>query len=136
MILLDEHLHGHSIMTAISAWFPGKVIPVINLRPGSLVKDDVIPALLHKAVQPTFVTINVTDFWKKIRPHKNFCVVTVALIQDEIDEMPQLLRRLFRLREFKTKALRMGKVIHVTQNHIDYYEADRHIHSLPWPDKH
>lgn len=134
MIVLDEHLHGHSIMAAISAWFPGQVIPIINLRPGSLIKDDVIPTLLHKAVQPTFVTINVTDFWKRVRPHSNFCIVTVALTQDEIDKMPQFLRRLFRLPEFKTKASRMGKVIHVTQNHIEYYESDRRIHSLLWHD--
>jgi hypothetical protein len=135
MIVLDEHLHGHAIMTAISIWFPGQVIPIIKLRPGSLIKDDVIPTLLHKATQPTFVTINVKDFWKRVRPHSNFCIVTVALTQDEIDEMPQFLRRrLLRLPEFKTKALRMVKVIHVTHNHIEYYESDRRIHSLSWHD--
>jgi hypothetical protein len=134
MIVLDEHLHGHAIMTAISTWFPGQVIPIINLRPGSLIKDDVIPTLLHKATYPTFVTINVKDFWKRVRPHSNFCIVTVALTQDEIDAMPQLLRRLFRLPEFKTKASRMGKVIHVTQNHVEYYESDCRIHSLLWHD--
>ncbi|MDZ7361366.1 MAG: hypothetical protein ONB46_11655 [candidate division KSB1 bacterium] len=107
---------------------------IINLRPESLIKDDVIPTLPHKAVQPILVTMNVTDFWKKVRLHRNFCIVTLALTQDEIDEMPQLLRRLFRLPEFKTKASRMRKVVHVTHNHIEYYESDRRIHSLSWHD--
>lgn len=132
MIVLDEHLHDPAVMTAISKWFPGQVIPVVSLRPGSLVKDDVIPTLLRRVVQPTFVTINVTDFWKKFRPHNGFCIITVALNQDQIKEIPKLLRRLFRLPDFKTKASRMGKVIHVTQNHIEYYESDRRIHSLLW----
>lgn len=65
MIVLDEHLHDPVIMSGISAWFPGRAIPLIKLRPGSLIKDEVIPALLRKLVEPTFVTINVTDFWKK-----------------------------------------------------------------------
>lgn len=133
MIVLDEHLHGHSIITAIAAWFPGRIVPIVKLRPGSLIQDDVIPTLLHHAKQPTFVTINVSDFWKKVRPHRNFGIVTLALTQDEIHEMPPLLRRLLRLPEFRTKASRMGKVIHVTQNHIQYYESDGKIRFLPWP---
>jgi hypothetical protein len=134
MIVLDEHLHDPVIMAAISKWHTGQVIPVISLRFGSIIKDDVIPTLLRRAIQPTFVTINVTDFWKKVRPHSDFCIITVALNQDQVEEIPQLLRRLFRLPEFKTKASRMGKVIHVTQNHIEYYESDRRIHSLLWHD--
>jgi len=132
MIVLDEHLHDPVIVAAISRWFPGQVIPVINLRPRSLVKDDVIPTLLRRVAQPTFVTINVTDFWKKVHPHSDFCIITVALNQDQVKDISKLLCRLFRLREFKTKASRMGKLVHVTQNHIEYYESDRRIHSLPW----
>ena len=50
------------------------------------------------------------------------------------ERVPNFLRRLFRISEFKTKALRMGKIIRLTQNGIEYYERDRRIHSLQWPD--
>jgi hypothetical protein len=132
MIVLDEHLYDPVIMSGISAWFPGQVIPLIKLRPGSLIKDEVIPAVLRKVVEPTFVTINVTDFWKRISPHSDFCIITVALTQTQVYEVPRLLRRLLHLPEFKTKASRMGKVIHVTRHHIEYYESDRRIHLLQW----
>lgn len=132
MIILDEHLYDPMIMADIATWFPGQVIPLIKLRPGSLIKDDAIPTLLRKVAEPTFVTINVIDFWKKIHPHSGFCIITVALTQAQVYEIPNLLRRLLHLPEFKTKALRMGKVIHVTENHIQYYEFDRRIYSFPW----
>jgi hypothetical protein len=74
----------------------------------------------------------VKDFWKRIRPHSDFCIITVAVTQAQVYEVPHLLRRLLHLPKFKTKASRMGKVIHVTQNHIEYYETDRRIHLLSW----
>ncbi len=132
MIVLDEHLYDPLIIADISSWFSGQVAPLIKLRPGSLIKDDVIPTLLRKGSEPTFVTINVTDFWKRTIPHNGFCIITVALTQTQVNEVPNLLRRLMHLPEFKTKALRMGKVIHVTQKHIEYYEADRSIQRLQW----
>ncbi len=132
MIVLDEHLYDPLIIADISSWYSGQVIPLIKLRPGSIIKDDVIPILLRKGVEPTFVTINVTDFWKKIRPHNDFCIITVALTQTQVYEIPNLLRRLLQLPEFKKKALRMGKVIHVTQKHVEYYESDRRIYPLQW----
>lgn len=132
MIVLDEHFCDPLIMADISAWYSGQVIPLIRLRPGSLIKDDAIPALLRKVPDPIFVTINVADFWKRIRPHNDFCIITAALTQAQVNEVSNLLRRLLHLTEFKTKTLRMGKVIHVTRNHIQYYESDRRIHSIHW----
>jgi len=132
MIVLDENLNDHRIVDAISAWFKGQVILITKLRIGSLIKDDAIPTLLHHAIQPTFVTINVADFWKKAQPHRSYCIISVDVPEERIHDVPKLLRRLFLLPDFKTKALRLGKVIHVTQNHIDYYASDRRIHSLLW----
>ena len=134
MIVLDENLKSQSIMTAIMAWYPGKVISISILRTGSLIKDEAIPALLGKLVRPTFVTINVKDFWKKARPHSAYCIVNVALPKERAHEIPDLLRDLFRLPPFKTKSARMGKIIRLTWNQIDYYEFDRRIRSYDWPD--
>jgi len=107
---------------------------VITLRPWSVLKDDAIPTLLLKATQPTFVTINVTDFWKKVQPHTAYCVTTVALPIERIQEVPPLLRRLLKLPDFKTKALRMGKVVRLTPGHIEYYSFDGQVQSISWLD--
>ena len=75
MIVVDENLHDRRIMEAISVWYPGSVVSVVTLRPRTIIKDEAIPSLLLKAVQPTFVTINVIDFGKRFSP----TVATVSL---------------------------------------------------------
>ena len=134
MIVVDENLHDRRIMESISDWYPGQVVSITALRPKSVIKDDAIPALLRKADQPTFVTINVTDFWKKTEAHSGYCLVTVLLPKERIREIPGLLRRLFRLPEFKTKAARMGKIVRLSPKQIEYYEADRNVRSVSWSD--
>src|SRR3712207_7436336 len=48
---------------------------IIDLRPGTVIKDDAIPALLRQQSQPTFVTINERDFWRQVALDSHFCVV-------------------------------------------------------------
>lgn len=60
MIVLDEELQGLGLEEAISRWYRGSVILIKKLRPGTVIKDDAIPALLRKVKQPTFVTINTS----------------------------------------------------------------------------
>lgn len=134
MIVVDENIHDHRTMEAISAWYPGRVISVTTLRPRSVIKDDAIPGLLLKVVQPTFVTINAIDFWRKVQPHNGYCIVAISLPEERVRELPDFLRRLFRLPAFKTRALRMGKVIRLAPSRIDYYQFDRRVESLSWPD--
>ncbi len=134
MIVVDENLHDQRIIKAISEWFSGRVVSVTTLRPKSIIKDDAIPTLLRKADQPTFVTNNVSDFWKEVEPHAGYCIVAIVLPKERIREIPALLRRLFRLPEFKTKASRMGRVVRLTPKQIEYYEADRRIQSVSWPE--
>ncbi len=59
MIVLDEQLMGRAIETEIARWYPGNVRFIIELRSGTVIKDDAIPALLREQNSPTFVTINV-----------------------------------------------------------------------------
>ncbi len=130
MIVVDENIHDQRIMQAISAWYPGQVISLTTLRPNTVIKDHAIPALLLKVAQPTFITTNVADFWKKVQPHNAYCMVTIALPKERMREVPALLRRLFRHSDLKTKAARMGKVVRLTSNRIKYYESDRQVHAL------
>jgi hypothetical protein len=134
MITVDANLHDRRIIKAISTWYSGRVVSVVTLRPGTVIKDEAIPALLLKARQPTFVTINVTEFWRKVRPHRACCIVAIALPRERTREVPDLLRRLFRLPAFQTKASRMGKVIRPALDRIEFYESDWRVQSLPWPD--
>lgn len=131
MIVVDENLHSQRIMDALATWHVGQVVSVTTLRPKSLIKDDAIPALLRKAAHPTFITINVTDFWRKVESHRDYCIVAVGLPKERAHEVPELVRRLFRHPDFKTNASRMGKVARLTPEQIQYYEADRNVQSLP-----
>ncbi len=134
MIVLDENLHDHRLIRAVSGWYPGQVASITTLRPHSVIRDDAVPTLLLQAVQPTFVTINAADFWRRIPPHNAYCIAVVALPKERVREIPGLLRRLFRLPEFKTRAARMGKILRVTSKRIEYYNASRDIRLIDWPD--
>jgi hypothetical protein len=57
----------------------------------------------------------------------------MSLPNERLREVPTLLRRVLRLPEFRTKAARMGKVIRVGRQHIQYYSADANlIQTLAW----
>jgi hypothetical protein len=118
MIVLDEQLLGRNIERDIARWYRGLVQFVVDLRPYSVIKDDGVPQLLRLQPQPTFVTINERDFWHKIRPDPRYCVVCFPLPDSRVRELPAGLRSLFHLREFRSKAQRMGKILRVTGEEI------------------
>lgn len=134
MIVVDENIHDHRIIEAISAWYPGQVVSITTLRPGTIIHDDAIPTVLLQISQPTFVTVSVSDFWPKIQPHDSYCIITIVLPQKRAREVPDILRGLLRLPEFKTKVSRLGKIVRVTSGQIEYYESDHTIRSLSWPE--
>jgi hypothetical protein len=124
MIVLDEQLLGRELETEIVRWYGGTVCFITDMRPNTVVKDDAIPGLLQSQNQPTFVTINETDVWRKVMINDRFCVVCFALPDSRAREIPARLRSLLRHSAFKTKKSRMGKVIRVTDQDISYYAFD------------
>jgi hypothetical protein len=124
VIVLDEQLLGRNLELGISRWYQGAVRFIIDLRPNTVIKDDAVPRLLRQQIQPTFVTINERDFWRKVPADKRYCVVCFPVADSHAGEIPQRLRSLFRRREFSTRARRMGKVIRVTDREISYYTID------------
>ena len=128
MIVLDEQLLGQGLEAAIAAWYPGKVCSIKSLRPNSVIKDDAIPTLLSQESEPTFVTINVGDFWDQVPLSDRYCVVCFSLTSEQVVDLPLLLQRLLRHTDFNTKAQRMGRVIRVSsEGLVTYYEtAPRH----------
>jgi hypothetical protein len=124
MIVLDEQLLGRNLEVEIARWYQGPVCFVTGLRPNTVIKDDAIPDLLQRQSEPTFVTINEKDFWRRVPINNRFCVVCFALPDSRAFEIPPLLRSLLSHLMFKTKRQRMGKVVRVTDQGINYYTFD------------
>jgi hypothetical protein len=94
---------------------------ITGLRPGTVIKDDAIPALLRQQRQPTFVTINEKDFWKKVEIDERFSVVCFDWPDSKASLISESLRDLFNRAEFSTKQARMGKVVRVSDASVSYY---------------
>jgi hypothetical protein len=111
MIVLDEQLCREPLRMALGQWYQGKIRYVTEMRPSSVIKDDAIPELLLSVKQPTFVTINYKDFWRKIAAHRGYCVICIDLPNERWAEVSPVLRSLLRSSDLRTKKARMGKVI-------------------------
>jgi hypothetical protein len=134
MIVLDEQLQGLGLEAAVSHWYRGTVLIVKRLRPGTVIKDDAIPLLLRQLKQPTFVTINTTDFWRRLSADRAYCIMCLDLPVAQAIKVSEWLRQLFRLPEFKTKGARMGKVVLATPRRLQYYSShEQHVHVLRRP---
>ena len=132
MLVLDEQLLGRNLDATLARWYRGPVLFITDLRPGTVIKDDAIPLLLRQQHQATFVTINETDFWQKVSIDAHFCIVCFALADSRADEIPRLLRAVFRLPALQTKVRRMGKVVRVTHSTASYYTyREREIKTEP-----
>ena len=133
MIVLDEELQGLGLEEAISSWYHGSVLLIKALRPGTVIKDEAIAGLLHRVRQPTFVTINHGDFWRRVAAEKAFCLLCLKLAANQAGEVSHWLRRLFGLSAFKTKRVRMGKVALISPRSIQYYSVENNLtHLLGW----
>lgn len=121
MIVLDEQLSDARIRSEIARWYKGAVIPLKQLRPQTRILDPAVPTVLRRATRPTFVTINYKDFWKKIEASPDYCVICFRILQDEVDELPGLLRWVLSLPELRARRERMGAVISVVDRKVAVY---------------
>jgi hypothetical protein len=123
MIVLDENIHQQGMITRIAAWYRGRVLSITALRPDTIIKDEAIPAILRRVRQPTFVTTNVSDFWRRVPAHAHYCIVCIAFPNERLTAVVHVVRHVLRLPAFKTKGQRMGKVVWVGPRQLQYYEA-------------
>jgi hypothetical protein len=123
MIVLDEQLMGRNLERKIARWYRGSVRLVTEFQPHTIIKDDAIPRLLCRENKPTFVTINVKDFWRKIPANDRFCIICIAWSDSRANSIPAALRTIFKLPAFATKSARMGKIVRVGEA-ITYYSRD------------
>ncbi len=89
--------------------------------PWEVIKDDRIPSLLRELKNSTFVTID-DGFWNRDLLDPNYCILYFALQDHQQAQIPSLLRQLLKLAEFKTIAIRMGKIAKVSTTHIEYWQ--------------
>ena len=116
-IILDEQLNRDRVLTPLLNWIT--VQKLEELRFNEVTKVDRIPSLLRELKNSTFVTID-DGFWNRDLLDPNYCILYFALQDHQQAQIPNLLRGLLKLAEFKTKAIRMGKVAKVSKTHIEY----------------
>lgn len=130
-IVLDDQLFDLEVLLPIARW--ATVRRLRDLRPAEVIKDERVPVLLRQLRQPTFVTIDM-GFWRKGVRDIRYCILCFPLSNDEQNKLPDLLRALLRLPEFRSKSVRMGKVARVAVGRVDYWQLDDEVlHRLPWP---
>jgi hypothetical protein len=134
MIILDEQLLSYGIRDPMARWYRGQVVAITQLRPQTVMRDDAIPMLLRAARRPTFVTINVGDFWRRLPPDPHFCLGCCAVAPPQALEVPTLVRRLFQVAPFRTQRQRLGTIIRVSPRPIQYDTTmPPVIQRCPWP---
>ena len=122
MIVLDEQISNPLLLTAIAKWYPGAVVSIREQRPHGKILDPEIPVYLLQLRQPTLVTINYRHFFGTQFLHQDYCIVCLKLEQRQAPRVSELLRSLLHRPAYRTKALRMGKVISWTENAVTHFE--------------
>ncbi|HMF16051.1 MAG TPA: hypothetical protein VKE98_02540 [Gemmataceae bacterium] len=118
------------LVPQIKKW--AKVERLARLRPGEHVLDERVPEILLSLSSPTFVTLD-NDFWDRNLCNPGYSIVLFALQDKEQLLIPRMLRNLFRIREFQSRAARMGKIIRVSRKNIAYWEfQETDLRILPW----
>jgi hypothetical protein len=120
-IIVDEHLGRTEVLESLQRWITARKIE--ELRPGEVIKDDRVLQVLTTLKQSTLVTIDGGFYAKRYRDAR-YCLLYFVVPLNRQREIPALLRRLFRLPPFKTKAVRMGKVARISSAGIQYWQLD------------
>ena len=131
LLIFDEQINSDAAIEPLRSW--ATVRRLKDVRPREMIDDDRVPDLLRKLNHPTFVTID-GGFWDGEYRDKHYCILYIAVSDDQQFKIPALLRPLFRLPEFKTKAARMGKVARISSARIEYMQVrDETVYALNWP---
>jgi hypothetical protein len=128
--VVDDQLALGQVLEMLQKRFKAQRLQ--HLRPGELILDERVPEILLTIRQPTFVTID-NDFWDRRFCHPDYAILYFALRTDQQGFIPDLLRTLLHKPEFRTRAVRMGKVARVHPDGVDFwqYRVSRRVH-LAW----
>ena len=124
MIVLDEQLLGYGLHGMIARWYRGRVTDLTELRPKTHILDDAVPELLRKVRQPSFVTINVNDFWRRTAPDDHFAILCFPLAHTQSGKSLPCSAACLRYIPFRTRRSRLGKIAQVSRQRVQYYTTD------------
>ena len=93
-----------------------------DLAGDEILKDDRILQLLRQRKQLTFITLD-DDFFHRRLCDRRYCLIYCVVPRQQQRRISVILRRVFRLPEFSTKAIRMGKVIRVHEQDINFWQV-------------
>src|SRR5205823_14560102 len=83
----------------------------------SIADENIIP-VLHHLKSPTFFSKD-KDFWERKLIHWSYCLVYLNIPEHE-GRIAAFIRRFLGHRDFNTKAKRMGKVVRVHVNGVEF----------------
>jgi hypothetical protein len=113
VIILDEHLTNVRLIAGFRL-YRGAVRGVEDLAGFVGASDELMPALLRRGRDFTFVTNNAKDFWERMDGEPTCCIVALTVSSGHLQQIPTLVRRLLRTPPFGSKAGRRGRVFHIT----------------------
>lgn len=119
-LVLDEHLGRTEVLVPLQKWITATKIE--DLVGDEILKDDRILQFLRQRKHPTFLTLD-EDFFHRRLCDQRYCLIYCVVPRQQQHRLPVTLRRVFRLPEFSTKAARMGKVIRVHEQDIDFWQV-------------
>jgi hypothetical protein len=129
-LILDDQLDVSEVLPSLRKWISAGRLK--DLRPAELIRDDRVPEILRTLRSPTFITID-HGFWNARLCHPGYCVLYLALRDDQQHLIPALLRALLRRAEFRSRSNRMGKVVRVGPKAVPYWEFERRgLQSIKW----
>jgi len=117
-LVLDDQLGASEVLAPIRQWF--SVRRLREIRPREQILDDRVPEVLLSVKEPTFVTID-QGFWDRRFCNPGYCLLYFAIRDDQQDLLPELLRKLLRRTEFRSRSRRMGVVARVSSRRVDYW---------------
>ncbi|MBI1930411.1 DUF5615 family PIN-like protein [Candidatus Poribacteria bacterium] len=91
----------------------------IEVGPTEHFTDEHVIYYLRNNKQRTFITRNVKHFYRRHLQHSNYSLLCV---EAEAPQVGEIVRRVLRLPQFRTKAKRMGKIIRASVHHVWYQE--------------
>jgi hypothetical protein len=127
MNLLDENVRDDQ-RTLLRQWrIPFRQIGKEISSKG--IQDDNVLPLLHRLKGVTFFTHD-EDFFKRALCHNSYCLVWLDVKQNEA---AAYIRAFLRDASFRTRAQRIGKVVHVRIGGALYWQTGRLLlHLLKW----
>jgi hypothetical protein len=120
LIVLDENLKDPQVTAAIHGWYRGRVCSINELRPATTIKDEAIPMLLRAHSGCVFITENESDFWRRPLTDPNYCVIALGA-GFEPEDVSIAIRAVLRLKGFRTRKERLGKLAKVSHRKVEYY---------------